>query len=284
MWTSGFFNSVNGDRVYNARQMSEIFEGLITNGVYESVGDKMAVQPNNGMTIQVATGRGWFNKHWVNNDTAYLITLEDADVTLNRYAAICVRVDDTDSVRDAVLYVKYSEYATTPVKPTMTRTSSVNEYCLAYVYIKAGATAITNSDITDTRADESLCGWVTGLIEQLNSSTLWTQWEALFNEWFRKLQDLINENTEAVLVNAMPVSSTRTIAVGDWKTADNGYNATVTVTGMTATKTVFCEPESVTTYSINNIQLTSQDTNTLVFTADTVPTEAVTVKIVHMGV
>jgi len=284
MWTSGFFNSVNGDRVYNARQMSEIFEGLITNGVYESVGDKMAVQPNNGMTIQVATGRGWFNKHWVNNDTAYLITLEDADVTLNRYAAICVRVDDTDSVRDAVLYVKYSEYATTPVKPTMTRTSSVNEYCLAYVYIKAGATAITNSDITDTRADESLCGWVTGLIEQLNSSTLWTQWEALFNEWFRKLQDLINENTEAVLVNAMPVSSTRTIAVGDWKTADNGYNATVTVTGMTATKTVFCEPESVTTYSINNIQLTSQDTNTLVFTADTIPTEAVTVKIVHMGV
>jgi len=193
-------------------------------------------------------------------------------------------VDDTDSVRDAVLYVKYSEYATTPVKPTMTRTSSVNEYCLAYVYIKAGATAITNSDITDTRADESLCGWVTGLIEQLNSSTLWTQWEALFNEWFRKLQDLINENTEAVLVNAMPVSSTRTIAVGDWKTADNGYNATVTVTGMTATKTVFCEPESVTTYSINNIQLTSQDTNTLVFTADTIPTEAVTVKIVHMGV
>jgi len=125
---------------------------------------------------------------------------------------------------------------------------------------------------------------VTGLIEQLNSSTLWTQWEALFNEWFRKLQDLINENTEAVLVNAMPVSSTRTIAVGDWKTADNGYNATVTVTGMTATKTVFCEPESVTTYSINNIQLTSQDTNTLVFTADTIPTEAVTVKIVHMGV
>jgi len=284
MWTSGFFNSVNGDRVYNAQQMSEIFEGLITDGVYESVGDKMAVQPNNGMTIQVATGRGWFNKHWVNNDTAYLITLEDADVTLNRYAAICVRVDDTDSVRDAALYVKYSEYATTPVKPTMTRTSSVNEYCLAYVYIKAGATAITNSDITDTRADESLCGWVTGLIEQLNSATLWTQWEALFNEWFGNLQDLINENTEAVLVNAMPVSATLTIAVDDWETADSGYSATVTVTGMTPTKTVLCEPESVIIYSMNNIQLTSQDTNTLVFTADTVPTEAVTVKIVHMGV
>ena len=56
-WTSGFFNSVNGDRLYNADQMSRIFEGLITDGVYESVANKLAVQPNSGMTIQIATGR-----------------------------------------------------------------------------------------------------------------------------------------------------------------------------------------------------------------------------------
>ena len=48
-WTSGFFNSVNGDRLYNADQMSHIFEGLITDGVYESVGNKLAVQPNSGL-------------------------------------------------------------------------------------------------------------------------------------------------------------------------------------------------------------------------------------------
>ena len=64
-WTSGFFNSVNGDRLYNADQMSRLFEGLITDGVYASVGNKMAVQPNSGMTIQIATGRGWFGRHWV---------------------------------------------------------------------------------------------------------------------------------------------------------------------------------------------------------------------------
>ena len=61
-WKSGFFNSVNGDRLYNADDMSKIFDGLITDGVYESVDDKLAVQPNSGMTIQIATGRGWFNK------------------------------------------------------------------------------------------------------------------------------------------------------------------------------------------------------------------------------
>ena len=84
-WTYGFFNSVNGDRLYNSQQMSEIFEGLITDGVYENVGNKMAVQPNNGMTIQIATGRGWFGKHWVNNDSEYTLTLSTSDVILNRY-------------------------------------------------------------------------------------------------------------------------------------------------------------------------------------------------------
>lgn len=274
MWTSGFFNSVNGDRVYSAQQMSEIFEGLITDGVYESVGNKLAVQPSSGMTIQIATGRGWFNKHWVNNNTPYLITLEAADVTLNRYAAICVRVDDTESVRNATAYVKYSEYATTPVKPTMTRTSTVREYCLAYVYIKAGATSITAANIEDTRANESLCGWVTGLIDQLNSKTLFDQFTAIFNEWFERLEDTFNENTEVVLVNAMPVSATLTLRASGW--TDN--TQTVTVAGMNDTKSVI-----VSTDSEYNIECTGQGTNTLTFTCDVTPVTDVTVDIVHMG-
>ena len=106
MWTSGFFNSVNGDRLYNAVQISKIFEGLITDGVYESVGNKMAVQPNNGMTIQIATGRGWFGGHWVNNDSEYTLTVAESDVVLNRYVAVVIKVDDTDAVRDAVPYLK----------------------------------------------------------------------------------------------------------------------------------------------------------------------------------
>lgn len=285
MWTSGFFNSVNGDRVYNAQQMSAIFEGLITDGVYESVGDKMAVQPNSGMTIQIASGRGWFAKHWANNDSDYLITLDASDVTLNRYAAVCIRVDETDAVRDAVPYIKYSEFATTPVKPTMTRTETVKEYCLAYVYIKAGATAITASDITDTRANESLCGWVTGLIEQLNSATLWTQWESLFNDWFSGLQDLINENTEAMLVAAMPVSLTLTLSSSGWTATSGGYTQSVKVTNMTETKSVLVQPtiESVTNYSAAEIRCTAQSTNSLTFTAISQPTADISVSVLHMG-
>ena len=98
MWQYGFFNSINGDRLYNADQMSRIFEGLITDGVYESVGNKLAVQANNGMTIQIATGRGWFDKSWVNNDSEYTMTLTESDVILNRYVAVVIKVDEEASV------------------------------------------------------------------------------------------------------------------------------------------------------------------------------------------
>lgn len=286
MWTSGFFNSVNGDRLYNADQMSRIFEGLITDGVYASVGNKMAVQPNNGMVIQIATGRGWFGRHWVNNDSEYTLTVEASDVILNRYCAVCIKVDDTDAVRDAVPYLKYSEFATNPVKPTMTRTETVKEYCLAYIYIKAGATAITTSDIQDTRANEALCGWVTGLIEQLSSATLFDQFTAIFTEWFEGLQDLINENTEAMLVNALPVSVTATLNKAGWVAESGLYKQSVTVTGMNDTKSVIVNPaiDSVTAYSASEIKCTAQSTNTLEFTAVTAPTTDVKVDVLHMGV
>ena len=286
MWTSGFFNSVNGDRAYNAQQMSAIFEGLITDGVYASVGDKLAVQPNSGMTIQIASGRGWFARHWVNNDSELLVTLDASDVTLNRYCAVCVRVDESDAVRNAEIYLKYSDYATAPAKPTMTRTETVKEYCLAYVYIRAGAKAITAADIEDTRGNNNLCGWVTGLIEQLSTATLFEQWQAIFADWFVSLQNLINENTETMLVAALPVTVTVTLTTADWVAENGVYKQTVDVIGMNTTKTVVVQPdnESATNYAAAEVKCTAQGNNTLEFTAVSLPTASINVTVLHMGV
>lgn len=284
-WDYGFHNSVNGDRVYNADQMSGIFDGLITAGVYESVGNKLAVQPNNGMVIQIATGRGWFNNRWVNNTSPYLITLEASDVTLNRYAAICVRGDNTSGVRTTQPYVKYSEFATSPVKPTMTRTNDIKEYCLAYVYIRAGATAITAANIEDTRQNTSLCGWVTGLINQITPDTLYTQFTAQFNEWFSQIQDDIDTNTKTMLVNALPKSLTATLTAAGWTTSGSVFTQTVSVTGMNTTKSIIISPNSstVTAYTNAGIKATAQGTNSITFTATTKPTTAISVDILHMG-
>ena len=64
--TSGFFNSVNHDRLYDAEQVSSIFDGIIKDGVYESIGDAFMVTPNSDLndSIIVGTGRAWFDHTW----------------------------------------------------------------------------------------------------------------------------------------------------------------------------------------------------------------------------
>ena len=281
-WTYGFFNSVNGDRTYNAQQLSSIFEGLVSDGVYESVGNKLAVQPNNGMVIQITTGRGFFKRHWVNNDAPHTITLEGSDVVLNRYAAICIRVNDNDDTRNATPYVKYSDFATNPVKPAMERSEKINEYCLAYVYIPAKATAITAANIEDTRQDKNLCGWVTGLIDQITPDTLYAQFTAQFNEWFSGLVDIIDEDVETTLVNALPTNLTVTLPASGW----SGNTQSVTVVNMNTTKSVIIQANSETAeaYSGAGIRCLSQSTNTLTFICDAIPTTDIKVDILHMGV
>ena len=180
--TSGFFNSVNGDRTYNADQMSTYFKGLIGQGVFENVGGALQVLAGSGMTVSVQSGRAVLGESlkWIENDAVLNLTVNSAHVTLNRYTAVVIRLDT--STRDITITTKDGANATNPVKPAMSNTGGVYELCLAYIYVGAGVTAITQSNIQDTRANTSLCGWITGLVDQVDTETLFDQWTAAYNE------------------------------------------------------------------------------------------------------
>ena len=159
--TYGFFNAIQQedgtyDRMYNADQMSEQFEGLISDGVYESVGDAMIVEASSGMQVQVKSGRMMIDSKWVKNDAAELLTINAAHVTLNRYTAVVVRLDL--QARTIAITTKDGDNATTPVKPSLEDSQTVKEMCLAYVYVGRGVTEITQADIEDARADTNVCG------------------------------------------------------------------------------------------------------------------------------
>ena len=207
--TYGFFNAIKQtdgtyDRTYNAEQMSGYFEGLVSDGVYENVGDAMQVIASSGMQVQVKSGRMLIDSKWLKNDAAYSIDITPAHVTLNRYTAIVARLDK--SARTISIVAKDGENATDPVKPAISDTVSVKEMCLAYIYVGRGVTEITQSAIEDTRPDTNICGWVTGIIEQVDTSQLFLQWQtayeefytkftAQFNEWFTTLTEQLNVNT-----------------------------------------------------------------------------------------
>ncbi len=286
-WESGFFNSVNGDRVYNADHISGLFEGLITDGVYESVGNKLAVQANSGMTIQIASGRGFFGGRWVNNDAEFLLTLEDADVLLKRYCAVCVRVDLSTEARTAQPYLKYGALASEPIKPTMERTDTVKEYCLAYILINGGATEITNADIEDARFDTNVCGWVTGLIKQIDANTIYQQQAAILDaflaqqektvqEWVESLTSYLDANAEAKIAADILNLQNREVKVSatfdgsGWISNEDGtYTQTLAVEGVTATNRILVLPaeEFIEDWLNMGVEPISQDINSITFVA-----------------
>lgn len=200
MITYGYFNSSGGDRRYNADQMSEYFDGLITNGVYESVGQAMIVKVGTeAMTVTVGTGRAIIDCKWLKNDSMLSLTITPANALLPRYTAVIVRLDNENRLME--ITTKDGTPAATPTLPTI----ADNELALAMIYVRAGATTISQADITDTRASAD-CGWITGLIEQVDTSELWLQWQAAyqsyydamragFEEWMQSLTDELNVNT-----------------------------------------------------------------------------------------
>ena len=199
----GFFNAVDGDRTYDADSMSEYFKGLVSDGVYESVGGALQVLEGSGMSVNVQTGRAIIDCKWMELDAVEAVTITEANGILNRYTAVVVRLDVTN--REIVIDTVDGTAASSPTKPSITYNSSIKEICLAMVYVPAGATAITQANITDMRASSS-CGWVTGLIRQVDTAELFLQWQnayqayydamtAQFEEWFATLTQQLNVNT-----------------------------------------------------------------------------------------
>lgn len=185
--TYGFFNSLDGDRVYTAENVNTMFEGLISNGVYANFQDAFKVNAAGGLNITVGTGRAVVGNRWVKNDAAITLTLNAAHVTLNRYTKICLRADT--GTRTVSLLAVDGENGSSPVKPAPVRTSTQYDAVLAYVYVPAGASVITASQIQDTRADTSVCGFVASLVQQLDTSELFTQYEAAYEEQLDDMHD-----------------------------------------------------------------------------------------------
>ena len=92
------------------------------------------------------------------------------------------------SNRAATIKAIDGEPASSPQKPTISRTNSTFQLCLANIFVPAGATAIGTEHIQDTRANTSVCGYVTGLIEQVDTTTLFNQFEAAYNTYIQRME------------------------------------------------------------------------------------------------
>lgn len=206
--TGGFFVSKEHDRKYSTSQVNGFFKGLIGNGVFKNVGGGLQVIAGDGMQVLVKPGKLTDSKgRWLENDTTLSLTVESSHVVLNRWDAVIARIDSSVAVRSCEITIKKGTTASIPPKPSITRNDAVEEYVLAYIEVKAGTATIKPYNIVDTRLDSRVCGYVTGLIEQLNTSDLFVQWTDAFDTWFNGIKNSLK-----------------------WSYLVNSYNSTYTTT------------------------------------------------------
>lgn len=215
--SSGFFNSLNGDRKYNAAQMSAIFDGLIIDGVFASIGTSFAVKAAGGLTVNVGIGKAWFDHTWTVNDSILPMTAPEAEVLLDRIDAVVLEVNGTESVRENTIKFVKGNPSSAPSRPTLTNEGNVHQYPLCYIYRKYGTAVINQADITPMVGTEST-PFVTGILQTISLDELLGKWqdeldrftdarsqevddwiaqeESDFTAWFNKMKaDLQQEQT-----------------------------------------------------------------------------------------
>lgn len=174
--SSGFFNSLNGDRKYNAAQMSAIFDGLIIDGVFASIGTAFAVKAAGGLTVNVGVGKAWFDHTWTVNDSILPMTAPEAEVLLDRIDAVVLEVNGMESIRENTIKFVKGNPSSAPSRPTLTNEGNVHQYPLCYIYRKYGTAVINQADITPMVGTEST-PFVTGILQTISLDELLGKWQ-----------------------------------------------------------------------------------------------------------
>ena len=184
---SGFFDAhlVNGeyDRVYLSEHFAKYFSSFIGNGVFGGKSSELMVSQaiDSGMKIEVMSGMAWINGFWYENTSNLSLDISIADGILNRIDNVVVKYGVAE--RSIWIEIVRGTPATSATAPEIQRNADYYELKLAEIYVKAGTTSITQADITDTRLNSDVCGFVVGVIKQFDTTEFGAQLDAYISSY-----------------------------------------------------------------------------------------------------
>ena len=150
-------------------------------GVYSAEED-FAVSISGELSLTVSAGQAWvrpsrFKGRSIIMEQPTTLTLTAADPVRTRIDRVVLRYDA--AARQTRLQVlEGTPDSASPTAPAITRTALVYDLCLAEITRPAGSTAITAADLTDTRADEDICGVMRDGVTSIPTAQLIAQWRA----------------------------------------------------------------------------------------------------------
>lgn len=150
-------------------------------GVYSAEED-FAVSISGELSLTVSAGQAWvrpsrFKGRSIIMEQPTTLALTAADPVRTRIDRVVLRYDA--AARQTRLQVlEGTPDSASPTAPAITRTALVYDLCLAEITRPAGSTAITAANLTDTRADEDVCGVMRDGATGIPTAQLIAQWRA----------------------------------------------------------------------------------------------------------
>lgn len=221
---SGFFNSLNHDRVYDADDINSIFDGIITDGVFGNIGKRFVVTPESGMSVNVGTGKARFHQIFVENDANLVLQIPQSDVLLNRIDAVVIRVDRTMGGRTGNIVVLKGMPSQNPIAPILSTDGQIWEMPIAYINVKANANKVNSSDI-QYLVGRNTTPLITAPMQTVNVESYVSNMEGQFSDWFDDVKGKLSTDAAGNLQNQINTLKPKVDAVNNALTF-NGQNTT----------------------------------------------------------
>lgn len=191
----GFFNAVETssgvyDRTYNAEDFASYFSKFISDGVFANPTDGLKVSAQSGLKVTVKAGSAYIDGYYYELTEDTTLTIQVNSSSYVQTDSVVVRLDKVN--RKMSLELKRNN-------TSVSRTSTVKELQLATIKKDVGSSSVSAADITDKRPYNEVCGFVTGVIQQISTSDLFSQFTAIFNEWFDGIKGQLSQDVATSL-------------------------------------------------------------------------------------
>ena len=212
--TSGFFDSVNGDRKYTAQQFGNLFTGIISDGVFSGVGGGLKVESRSSQ-VYINSGRAWCRGTWLDNDAyASLNVPANSHPNYSRYDAVVLTFDTSSSVRRNSIDYIAGTAAATPLKPALKNDSLTKQMPLCYIFRPANSTTITQSNIESTIGTAE-CPYITGPLKTIDVTDVVRDANSTIRDTNQRLQQVTSELEQKARKLDQDVTSTKN-SFSDW--------------------------------------------------------------------
>ena len=178
------------DREYDANDLTDYLKLFFTDGVFMEPSTALQVlAASTGLAVDMQVGAALINGCSIVTDASIRFSLASAHATLPRIDRLVVRWNLQARLMEFAL--KTGTAATSPQAPALTRTEYVHELSLAQIYVGAGASALSQANITDERLNSIVCGAVVAAVQHVDTTSIYNQYQQALDEVLKAGRDKI---------------------------------------------------------------------------------------------